>query len=78
LPREVVITDSDIREAVSQSVDTLIESIKEVLETTPPEVISDVMQRGIHLIGGGALIKGLAENYYRVQQKYPCISQATR
>ena len=61
LPREVVITDSDIREAISQSIDTLIESVKEVLEITPPEVLSDVMQRGIYLVGGGALIKGLAE-----------------
>lgn len=61
LPREVVITDSDIREAISQSIDTLIESVKEVLETTPPEIMSDIMQRGIYLFGGGALIKGLAE-----------------
>ncbi|MEK7463569.1 MAG: rod shape-determining protein [Patescibacteria group bacterium] len=60
LPREVVITDSDIREAMSSSVDMLIESAKEVLETTPPEILSDVMNRGIHLVGGGALIKGLA------------------
>lgn len=61
LPREVVITDSDIREATSSSIDTLIESAKEVLETTPPEILSDVMNRGIHLVGGGALIKGLDE-----------------
>lgn len=60
LPREVVITDSDIREAMSSSIDTLVESAKEVLETTPPEILSDVMNRGIHLVGGGALIKGLA------------------
>ncbi|MFZ2522610.1 MAG: rod shape-determining protein [Minisyncoccia bacterium] len=61
LPREVIITDSDIREAISQSIDTLIEGVKEVLETTPPEVLSDVMQRGIYLTGGGALIQGLSE-----------------
>ena len=61
LPREVVITDSDIREALSSSIDTLVESAKEVLETTPPEILSDVMNRGIHLVGGGALIKGLDE-----------------
>jgi rod shape-determining protein MreB len=61
LPREVVITDSDIREATSSSMDTLVESAKEVLETTPPEILSDVMNRGIHLVGGGALIKGLDE-----------------
>lgn len=60
LPREVVITDSDIREAISISIDSLIESIKEVLETTPPEVLADVMQRGIYLVGGGALLRGLA------------------
>lgn len=59
LPREVVVTDSDIREAISQSIDSLVESVKEVLETTPPEILSDVMNRGIYLSGGGALIKGL-------------------
>lgn len=61
LPREVAITDSDVREAMAQSVDVLIESVKEVLETTPPEVVADVMQRGIHLVGGGAMIRGLDE-----------------
>jgi len=59
LPREVVLTDSDIREAVSQSIDSLVDSVKEVLETTPPEILADVMQRGIFLVGGGALIRGL-------------------
>ncbi len=61
LPREVIVTDSDIREAISQSIDTLVESIKEVVEITPPEIISDIMQRGIYLSGGGALIPGLAQ-----------------
>ncbi len=61
LPREVIVTDSDIREALSNSIDTLIDAIKEVLETTPPEILSDVMQRGIYLAGGGALIIGLSE-----------------
>lgn len=61
LPREVVITDSDLREALAQSIDTLIDSIKEVLESAPPEILSDVMKKGIHLVGGGALLKGLSE-----------------
>lgn len=61
LPREVVLTDSDVREAISQSVDTLIESVREVLETTPPEILSDIMRSGITLTGGGALLKGLDE-----------------
>ena len=61
LPREVIITDSDIREAIGGSVDTLLDSVKEVLETTPPEILSDVMKNGIFLTGGGALIRGLPE-----------------
>lgn len=59
LPREVVITDVDIREAIGASINILIESTKEVLETTPPEVVADVMQRGIYITGGGALLQGL-------------------
>lgn len=59
LPREVVLTDADIREAISQSIDNLVDSVKEVLETTPPEILADVMHRGIYLVGGGALIRGL-------------------
>lgn len=61
LPKEVILTDTDIREALSQSVEALIEATREVLESTPPEILADVMQRGLHLSGGGALIKGLAE-----------------
>ncbi|MCD5381213.1 MAG: rod shape-determining protein [Candidatus Pacebacteria bacterium] len=60
LPREVIITDADVRDAVSGQVDTIVETVKSVLEITPPEVLADIMQRGIHLSGGGALIPGLA------------------
>jgi len=59
LPREVVVTDSDIREAIAPSIRELIEGIKSVLETTPPEILSDIMHRGITLSGGGALLSGL-------------------
>ncbi|HEY1037063.1 MAG TPA: rod shape-determining protein [Candidatus Paceibacterota bacterium] len=61
LPREVIITDSDIREAIGASIDTLLDSVKEVLETTPPEILADVMRNGIWLAGGGALIRGLPQ-----------------
>ena len=61
LPREVVVTDNDVKEAIGLSIDTLIESIKEVIEITPPEVVSDVMYKGIYLVGGGALLRGLKE-----------------
>lgn len=59
LPREVVITESDVRDAIAAQVDTIVESVRAVLEKTPPEVLADIMQRGIHLSGGGALIPGL-------------------
>ncbi len=61
LPKEVTISDEDIRAAMSPSLDVLIEGIREVLETTPPEILADIMQRGVHLIGGGALIKGFRD-----------------
>jgi rod shape-determining protein MreB len=61
LPREVIITDSDVREAIGPSVNQLIDGVKEVLETTPPEILGDVMHRGIVLSGGGALLRGLDE-----------------
>lgn len=60
LPREVIITASDVRDAVSSQVETIVESARSVLEKTPPEVLADIMQRGIHLCGGGALIPGLS------------------
>ncbi len=60
LPREVIITASDVKDAVAGQIDTIIEATKAVLEKTPPEVLADVMQRGIHVCGGGALIPGLA------------------
>lgn len=59
LPREVIVTDTDIREAIAGSIAGLVDAVKEVVETTPPEVLSDVMSRGIILVGGGALLRGL-------------------
>lgn len=58
LPRQVIVTDSDIREAIMSSVLSLVDGIKEVLETTPPELLSDIINRGLILSGGGALLKG--------------------
>ncbi|MDP3955689.1 MAG: rod shape-determining protein [bacterium] len=61
LPREVIITESDVRVAVAQSISSILSAIKQVLETTPPEVLSDVMKRGVMVVGGGSLILGLRE-----------------
>lgn len=59
LPREVLVTDSDIRMALSKSMKTIIDAVKSVIESTPPELVSDIMHRGIMLVGGGSLIRGL-------------------
>jgi len=61
LPREINVSDADIREAMSPSIETIVETVKEVLETTPPEIVSDVMNRGLVLVGGGAMIEGLED-----------------
>jgi rod shape-determining protein MreB len=61
LPREIVVTDADVREAIAASVGSIIEAIKEVIESAPPEIVADVMRTGIYLSGGGALLRGLPE-----------------
>ncbi len=59
LPREVIITARDVHDAIANQVDIIVEATRAVLEKTPPEVMADIMQRGIHVSGGGALIPGL-------------------
>ena len=70
LPREVVVTDSDIRESISKSLRSLANAVKEVIEETPPELIADVMHRGITLVGGGSQLKFLAD-YLSKETKIP-------
>jgi len=59
LPRQVIVTDADIKEAIMPSILSLVEGIKEVLETTPPELLSDIIKNGLVLSGGGAMLRGL-------------------
>ncbi len=59
LPREIIITDAQVREALNRSIRLIIENIKEVLEITPPELVADIHERGIVLSGGGSLLRGL-------------------
>ena len=58
LPKEIMIDDSQVREAITKSLRTIIENIKAVLEITPPELVADIHERGIVLSGGGALLRG--------------------
>ncbi len=59
LPKAAVINDSQVREAMSRTIEKIIENIKLTLETTPPELVSDIYEHGIILTGGGALLRGL-------------------
>ena len=61
LPREILLTDNHIREAITPSLDALMEAMKEVIEGTPPELLSDVLEHGVTVFGGGALLRGLPE-----------------
>ena len=59
LPRSVKLTDGEIREALSPIIHEIITGISDTLEETPPELISDIMEHGIYLAGGGSLIRGI-------------------
>lgn len=59
LPKAVMINDKQVREALSRTISKIIENIKTILETTPPELVSDIYERGVYLSGGGALLRGL-------------------
>jgi rod shape-determining protein MreB len=59
LPKEVIVSDTHIREAMAPSIRTVMNNIKAVIEEIPPEIISDIMHRGIVLAGGGALLRDI-------------------
>ena len=59
LPETLKVTDSEVREALSEPVSHVVDAVKSTLEDTPPELASDIMDSGIVIAGGGALIKGL-------------------
>ena len=59
LPENITVTSEEIREALSEPLDNVIEAIKITLEKTPPELAADIIDQGIMLAGGGALLKGL-------------------
>ena len=59
LPDEISITSNEINEALKESVSLIVDSVKSVLEKTPPELASDIIERGILMTGGGSLLFGL-------------------
>ncbi len=59
LPKEVEVDDTEIRRALQHSIKALVSAIKGAIEITPPELVADIMHRGIVLVGGGSLLRGL-------------------
>ncbi|HUX35498.1 MAG TPA: rod shape-determining protein [Candidatus Paceibacterota bacterium] len=59
LPKEVIVKNSQIRAAISKSLRSITEAIKEIIESTPPELVGDMLKHGIYVSGGGALLRGL-------------------
>jgi len=72
LPKTVVLTASEIREALDEVVTRMIDSVKECLAMTPPELAQDLLTRGIYLVGGGALLRGLPERL-QMETKVPVL-----
>lgn len=59
LPKNIVITSTEVAEALKEPINSIVDAIKYTLEKTPPELAADIMDRGIVLTGGGALLSGL-------------------
>jgi rod shape-determining protein MreB len=66
LPDSVEVSSIEIREAISGSVNIIIDTVKDALEDTPPELVSDLMESGITVAGGGGQLKGIAR---RIQEE---------
>ena len=61
LPRSITLTSGEIREAMADPLNKIVEAVKRTLERTPPELAADIVDRGIMLAGGGALVRGISD-----------------
>ncbi|OGY36567.1 MAG: rod shape-determining protein [Candidatus Andersenbacteria bacterium RIFCSPHIGHO2_12_FULL_45_11b] len=61
LPKEVVMNGAQAKEAMQRSISIIVDAIRACIEETPPELLSDIIEQGIYLAGGGALLRGLAD-----------------
>ena len=59
IPKTITISDDEVREALADSISTIVNAVRVALERTPPELSADIVERGIVLTGGGALLKNL-------------------
>ena len=75
LPKEVIISSPQVHEAMQRSINTIIDAIKGAIEETPPELLSDIIENGIFLAGGGALLRGLDDVIARSTQIRATLSE---
>jgi rod shape-determining protein MreB len=59
VPKTIVITEEEVRDALLEPVNQIVEAVRNALERTPPELAADILDRGITLAGGGALLRNL-------------------
>ncbi len=59
LPKEMIVNSNQIRAALAKSIRAIVDAVKYTIEETPPELLADIMDKGMHLAGGGALLRGL-------------------
>jgi rod shape-determining protein MreB len=71
LPKTIVLGSAEVREALDEPIGHIIDAVKDTLDRTPPELAGDIMDRGITLAGGGALLQGL-EQRLRDECQMPC------
>ncbi len=61
LPREVVMKNNHVRQALGKSLQTIVDALREVVEETPPELVGDILGGGIYICGGGAMLRGFGD-----------------
>jgi len=70
LPKEIMVNSDQIREALEDSIQDIANAVKDTIEQTPPELVADIMNRGIILVGGGSLLRGL-DKFLHEETKMP-------
>src|SRR4051794_36821808 len=71
LPKTIMLTSTEVRDALEEPVSQIVAAVKDTLDRTPPELAGDIMDRGITLAGGGALLKGMDQRM-REECQMPC------
>lgn len=85
LPRKIVITSEEIREALKEPISSIIEAVTKTLEKAEPELAADLIENGMHLCGGGSLLRGMDKvlsnatglTVHRVEEPLTCVARGT-